>query len=166
MVAETQRRSPNSLDEMREEPLGRLLSRVGRVFNEKMQKRLRELGHEGLTVSHIAALASIDLDGTRVTTLGDRLDVSKQAAAQTVAELEAQGYIQRINDPQDKRALLIIYTEGGWRFLVDSYQARMDVENEYRLALGDEMFDELRAGLLLLLNPPPPKPHDDTIYLS
>lgn len=166
MVADTQRLSPNSLDEMREEPLGRLLSRVGRLFNEKMQKRLAELGHPGLTVSHIAALASIDLDGTRVTTLGERLDVSKQAAAQTVAELEVQGYIQRINDPQDKRAMLIIYTEGGWRFLVNSYQARIDVETEYRNALGDDLFDSIRVGLLLLLNPPPSKPHDDTIYLS
>ena len=52
-------------------------------------------------------------DGQRLTTLSERLLISKSQVTRLVDHLEAAGLVQRIADPDDRRAQNVILTEAG-----------------------------------------------------
>ena len=64
--------------------------------------------------------------------------MTKQSMGQLAVDLEKRGYIQRVIDPRDHRATLILFTAAGWQFLQDAYQVKGEIETEYRAFLGDE----------------------------
>ena len=116
-----------------------------------MRKHLRERGHEGLSLVHTNLLPHLDIGGTRITTLAERVGVSKQAIGNVVGELEAKGYVRREVDPQDRRAAVITYTTAGWAFLQDAHEVKREIEAEYTARLGEQGMQELRQLLLQLV---------------
>lgn len=49
--------------------------------------------------------------GIRLTELAARANMTKQAMAELVAEIERRGYLQRTTDPADRRAKIIKFTD-------------------------------------------------------
>src|SRR5690554_6519557 len=78
------------------------LFRLARLLNETALDRLRRgSGTPGIRAAHTALLPHIDLAGTRLTTLAERVGVTKQAVGQLLDDLEAYGVIERVPDPED-----------------------------------------------------------------
>jgi len=96
-------------------------------------------------------LPHVDSAGTRLTALGDRAGITKQAAGQTVRDLERLGYVIRAPDPSDGRASLISLTRRGQIFLVDAIAIRTQIAAEFAAALGEEPLGLLRDILAALL---------------
>ncbi len=139
------------LDQMRQHHIGRLLQQTSRAFNVRAMTKLQQYGHTGLSLAHTSLLSNLDLEGTRITVLAERAGMTKQSMGQLALDLEKKGYIQRMIDPRDHRATLILFTTAGWQFLQDAYQVKSEIETEYRAFLGDEGMCHLRSSLLLLL---------------
>lgn len=139
------------LVEMRRQHIGRLLGQAFRGFNNRAIARLRQRGHTGLTLAHTLLLSHLDLDGTHITVLADRADITKQSMGQLAIDLEKRGYIERSVDPSDRRATLIRFTNAGWQFLRDAYEIRKEIEAEYQAMLGAEELKHLRMLLQSLL---------------
>ena len=86
-------------------------------------RRLR-VEHQ-LSLSHAVVLARLDRDGTRhISSLAASERVRPQSMAQTVAELESDGLVQRRADPTDGRRFLIDMTAKGRRMLEADRQRR------------------------------------------
>lgn len=136
---------------MRQQHIGRLLQQAFRAFNHRAVAKLRQRGHTGLTLAHTLLLANLDLEGTRITVLAERAEITKQSMGQLVEDLETRGYIAREVDATDRRASLVRFTRTGWQFLQDAYEIKQEIEAEYREVLGIEGFDQLRAALLQLV---------------
>ena len=100
--------------------------------------------------AHTALLPHVDLDGTRITEIANRLGVSKQAVGQLVDELEAMGLLERIPDPSDGRAKLVCFTEAGRRSLLLGLGHLQSIEADLKRALGARRFDALREALTAL----------------
>ena len=115
-------------------------------------EKVLDAWHEGLTVYHTALISNLDIEGTRITTLADRAGMTKQAMGQLVNDLEARGYIRREPDPNDKRAVLIKFTDLGWQFLQDAFEFKKEIEAEYATILGDDGIQTLRRLLDQLLD--------------
>ena len=139
------------LDELRQQHIGRLLLRAQRAFSVRAIKKLRVRGHEGLSLAHTALLSNLDLQGTRITTLAERVGVTKQAIGHLVQDLEQKGYIARTADTDDRRATSITFTDAGWQFLRDAHQVKRELEAEYTATLGEEGMLALRSLLTTLL---------------
>jgi DNA-binding MarR family transcriptional regulator len=139
------------IDELRQQHIGRLLLRAHRAFSVRAIKKLRARGHEGLSLAHTTLLSNLDLQGTRITTLAERVGVTKQAIGHLVQDLEQKGYITRTADPDDRRATSITFTDAGWQFLRDAYQVKRELEAEFTATLGEEGMHSLRALLTTLL---------------
>jgi len=88
--------------------------------------------HPGVTASHEFALNAIEAGAQNASALGRSLNVSKQAAAKSIAALEELGYVKRQNDPLDARRKMLLVTPRGREMM----------------ALGAQAFDEVRARLL------------------
>ena len=140
------------LKAMREEHVGRLLQHAYRNFNTRAVAKLRQRGHTGLTLAHTLLLSHLGLEGTRITVLAERAGITKQSMGQLAIDLEKHGYVERRPDPTDGRAILMHFTDLGWRFLEDSFAIKREIESEYQAILGEQGFDQLKAALNQLID--------------
>jgi DNA-binding MarR family transcriptional regulator len=153
------------IDELRQQHIGRLLLRAHRAFSVLAIDKLRARGHAGLSLAHTNLLANLDLDGTRITTLAERIGITKQAVGHLVADLEQRGYIERSADVSDRRATLVTYTDAGWRFLQDAHQIKREIESEYQAILGEQGLSDMRSLLERLLEDQKPVETDEELLL-
>jgi DNA-binding MarR family transcriptional regulator len=102
------------LSNVSSDPLGfelplRLLAAF-RVLIDELHEQLSGQGHPDVRPMHGFVLQAIGPQGTTAAELGRRLGVSKQAAGKTVDALERQGYVERTDDPGDRRRRLVLRT--------------------------------------------------------
>ncbi len=137
--------------ELRQQHIGRLFQQAHRAFDTRAVAKLHARGHHGLTLAHTALLANLDLGGTRVTTLAERAGMTKQSMGQLALDLEKRGYIIRTSDPDDRRAMIVTFTDRGWQFLEDAHAIKQEIEAAFATTLGEETFEGLRSALRDLL---------------
>src|SRR5215207_6089641 len=133
------------------ESVGRLLLLASRAYSERALELMRDRGHSGLGMTHALLLPHIDAEGTRLTVLGTRAGVTKQAAGQTIRDLERLGYVVRTTDPRDGRASLVSLTGRGRAFLTDALAIRTQVASEFVSALGEDALADLQRILTDLI---------------
>ena len=97
-------------------------------------------------------LMSIDVDGSQMTRLGEKIGVSRQAVAKLVQNLEAGGYVQKSPDKSDKRASIVSLTDNGWKLIKNIVEIKSEIEQEYCSVIGEEQMQQLRSNLNRLLN--------------
>jgi DNA-binding MarR family transcriptional regulator len=78
-----------------------------------------------LPLSHGTLLARLDRDGPATTSgLAATERVRPQSMAQTIAEVEGDGFVSRTPDPTDRRQVLIAITDAGKAALVEDRARR------------------------------------------
>jgi DNA-binding MarR family transcriptional regulator len=137
----------------RGENVGRLLLRAQRAFDAELNARLRERGYADVRPAHSAVFAHIDLGGTRSSELAQRAGMTKQSMGELVVDLEEKGYVERLDDPVDRRARLVRLTSKGQRHVRDAVAIIGEIEESYARRLGTkrlrtlrEVLEELAAG--------------------
>jgi DNA-binding MarR family transcriptional regulator len=143
--------SQEEIVKMRQEHIGRLLQRASRQYSDQALAKLEHYGHGGLSLFHTTLISHLDIQGSQISILAERAGMSKQAMGQIAKELEERGYILRVPDPIDKRAVLLKFTDTGFRFLRDAYQVKVEIETEYSQILGEENMKLLKNLLEILL---------------
>ena len=136
---------------LRERHIGRLLLRAHRAFSARAVEKLWQRGYDGLSLAHIALLPHLDVDGTRITALAERAGMTKQGMGQLILDLERQGYVTRSPDPDDRRAVLVRFTEAGQVLLRDAVAVTSELEAEYSAILGKAQLRNLRDALMAIV---------------
>jgi DNA-binding MarR family transcriptional regulator len=139
--------SKEELTHVRQRHIGRLLQQAERAYRGEAVKRLQQRDHQHVTLAHVALLSYPDLDGTRLTVLAERAGITKQSMRQLAIELETLHYITRSDDPTDRRASLIRFTDDGWRFLQDANIIKHEREARYSEQPGEVKFQRFREAL-------------------
>jgi DNA-binding MarR family transcriptional regulator len=103
---------------------------------------------------HSAVFAQIDPEGSRLTDLALRANITPQAMGELVDELEELGYVTREPDPTDRRAKLIMLTPNGRAAIEAGKQTIVGLEARISEILGDEEHAALREMLTKLLADP------------
>jgi DNA-binding MarR family transcriptional regulator len=93
----------------------------------------------------------LDLEGTRITELARRAEITKQAVGQLVTDLEAVGYVERRPDPTDQRAKIVTLTERGRSGVLEGLAVFAQVVEDLRAEVGSETVDRLTRDLEALL---------------
>jgi MarR family transcriptional regulator, transcriptional regulator for hemolysin len=95
--------------ENEEEPLGRILSHLGRLYLAELNKKL---SHIDLKRSYYA-LIQIEKSGGKLTQneLAARLKTDKVLVVRIIDYLSANGYVERIKNPSDRRKYSLMLTE-------------------------------------------------------
>lgn len=124
----------------------RVLSLMAR--NEDVPLALSNLAARGrLSASHIHITRHLALDGSRLTELAQRANMTKQAMGKLVDQCEAWGLVTRQDDPRDARARRIVFTPVGLAWLQAYRQAVAQTEEELRAAVGAEVATVIAIGL-------------------
>ncbi|MEP7036517.1 MAG: MarR family transcriptional regulator [Actinomycetota bacterium] len=102
--------------------------------------------------AHSAVFAQIAPDGSRLTDMARRANMSPQAMGELVDELEQLGYVVRRPDRTDRRAKLIILTRKGRACIAAGIATVEGIEQELTDRLGERSHRQLRRLLTKLLN--------------
>jgi DNA-binding MarR family transcriptional regulator len=131
----------------RRENIGRLLLRAQRDFDAELNARLRERGYPDVRLAHSALFAHIDTEGTRSSELAERAGMTKQGMGQLVGDLEKKGYVERVEDPADRRAKLVRLTKKGRHHVRNAREIISEIEEAYARRLADGRLETLRTIL-------------------
>jgi DNA-binding MarR family transcriptional regulator len=108
-----------------------------------------KLGAIGLSLAKLAALKALSDAGESLplTQLADRLSCVKSNITQLVDRLEADGFVQRQADPNDRRARLATLTAAGRKACKDGSRVQQTAEQAVLRKLSTAESRQL-AGLL------------------
>jgi DNA-binding MarR family transcriptional regulator len=134
----------------RHPPLPGLLAEIRDAVGGELQTGLSGQGFSDLRPGHGCVFSYVDEEGTRLTDLAERSGLTKQSVGEVVADLERQGYVERVPDPQDGRAKIIRLTPHGAEALAAANRGFADIERRYAAALGEQRYAQFRAALVEL----------------
>jgi DNA-binding MarR family transcriptional regulator len=126
---------------------GTLLLHAFQGFERQLFDGYRQRGEEGLRPKHGAVIANIDATGTRPSVLAERAGMTRPARGELIDELEAVGYVERIPDPEDRRAKLVKPTTKTLKRQRLAREVNSEIEALYRTRLGADAYRTLRDAL-------------------
>ena len=108
---------------------------------------LAEAGFDDIRPAHTAVFQHIRAEGSRLSELAERAQLTKQSMGYLVDYLEEHGYLERRPDPSDRRAALVCLTERGWEETRAALRIITQIERDWARRLGKERMAELRELL-------------------
>jgi len=134
--------------------LGSLLRLASQLMTERLAAWIAASGFEGMQPAHSAAIQPLweNPGGARVTTLARASRITKQSMSALVSELEAAGYVERVADPDDARAIRVRLTARGRAYGRAVRAFSRAIEAEWAERIGKQKIADLRATLELLRN--------------
>jgi DNA-binding MarR family transcriptional regulator len=132
--------------------LGALLRIASQAMTQRMTEWLQASEYADLQPSHSAAIQPLweRPEGERITTLARASRVTKQSMSVLVDALVQRGYVERIEDPEDARAIRVRLTARGRAYGAAARAMSRRVEAEWAAHLGQERVEALVETLEML----------------
>lgn len=139
--------SPGSKNSPAGVPLPGLLDIVSEAMFGEFRAGIEESEFGDIRPTHGCVFRYVQGEGLRLTDIAERANMTKQSVGEIVDDLVGRGYVQRIPDPDDRRAKLVCLTERGEE--AQGYGRRLFAELEQRLGerYGAERIAQLRELL-------------------
>ena len=117
----------------------------------RLSRRLRHLADPGITPSQLSALATLDRSGPLpLRDLAAAERVGSSTLTRIVAALQAEGLIERVTDPADRRCTLASVTPAGARLINETRDRGTNMLADRIAALSPAEADVLAAALPVL----------------
>jgi DNA-binding MarR family transcriptional regulator len=118
------------------------------AYLERLHAQLAQAGYADIRPAHGGnVFRHLRAEGSRLTELAERADLTKQSMSYLVDYLQERGYVERIPDPRDSRAKLIRLTARGWELTRVAEELIVHVEDETAARLGADKVRQLRCLL-------------------
>jgi DNA-binding MarR family transcriptional regulator len=118
-----------------------------RYTEDRIFQALQDAGFDDWTLAQCRVFQRMAPDGTRLTTLAEQAQMSKQSAGVLVDQLERLGYVRRVPDPTDGRARLIVFEQRGRRAVEVATATLDEILAEWEAYLGTRNFTLLHQIL-------------------
>ncbi|HQZ13146.1 MAG TPA: MarR family transcriptional regulator [Devosia sp.] len=127
--------------------IGWRLTRLSRQWKAEFDAEMVRRGHGWMTEARGAVIGHLRPGGLSQSALTAAMGITKQAVQQLVDDLAAEGIVERVPDPSDGRGRIVRFTGTGISALEESNAVKLQIEAEWRAAIGSEPFDRLVAAL-------------------
>jgi DNA-binding MarR family transcriptional regulator len=135
---------------MEDQPLEVLMRGLLRAYywmDESLQNGLVQAGYQPRTRTQTMILINISNGITRAAELARVLGVSRQAIQQQINELERDGLVTQLPDPEDRRANRIVFSEKGSQLISAALASLRQAEQALAMRLGYDAVRHLRNAL-------------------
>lgn len=130
------------------EPHPALLMFIGaRYVEQRVSDAVAAAGYDDLTLAMARVAARLREDGIRVTELAEQARITKQSASVLVDQLERAAYVERVPDPDDARARLVVVAPRGREVLEVARREERAIEREWTRHLGADRMAALKDAL-------------------
>jgi DNA-binding MarR family transcriptional regulator len=130
-----------------------LLGRAYAQLNRRILEGVIAEEHP-IRAAHAAVFINIDRAGSRLTQLAERAAMTPQAMGELVDDLVERGYLERVPDPSDRRAKLIMLTDDGFDALQAAFDTILGIEAELQADLGPTGLARLQRALRRIADEP------------
>lgn len=127
--------------------LGTLLRDPWLELNARLNAAVAARGHEDARPALSVVFQHLRDEGSRVTEIAERAQLTKQTVVYLVNELERLGYVERVPDPADGRAKLVRPTARGHDAVSQARRVAAEIEAEWTGLLGEARMRRLRTLL-------------------
>ena len=131
--------------------LGAMLRIPFQAIVDRIEAGLKARGYTDLRPAHFVIFQQIGSDGARVTELADQAQITKQSMGALVDTVEARGYLERIPDPDDRRAKIVRLTPKGRALERAAREIVAQTEVEWAEKIGKERMEALKQALEALI---------------
>ncbi len=126
----------------------RLLGESFRALDRQLHDGMVAAGFGDVRPAHYAVFRFLKPEGSRVTELAEEARMTKQSMGELVEYLERRGYVERLPDPRDGRARIVVFTEAGVRWTEAASERIGEIEDALAERLGgQEQLEELAGSL-------------------
>ena len=129
--------------------MSRHLIGLSSAIRERVTAGLLERGHR-LSPSSTHVVPNLPIQGLGMSELAERLRLTLQRTGQLVQQLEADGYVKRVLDAEDRRAKRVEYSKRGLRLVEDIDELMAEVFAEFGATLGSRRLARLCRDLAAL----------------
>src|SRR5262245_34495335 len=127
--------------------LGTLLRDPWLELNARLIDRVAGRGYDDVRPALSVVFQHLRDEGSRITDIAERAQLTKQTVVYLVNELERLGYVERVPDPADGRAKLVRATKRGEEAVAEARRVAADIEREIEELLGKKRTEQLRELL-------------------
>lgn len=131
-----------------------LLRHARTTYGAAMQKALADAGYDDVPKNGLYVIGGMALEAGPIPLgqLIEELGISKQSASQLVDTLVTRGYLQRTEDPDDRRKLTITLTERGRDAAARQSEARKKIDAALIECVGEDDVKRTRRTLAVLID--------------
>jgi MarR family transcriptional regulator, temperature-dependent positive regulator of motility len=138
----------------------RLLGESFRALDGQLHEGMVAAGFGDVRPAHYAVFRFLKPGGSRVAELAEEARMTKQSMGELVAYLERRGYVERLPDPRDGRARIVVWREAGRRWAEAATERLGEIEDALAQRLGgqerlEELADSLEGLMALTAEPIP-----------
>ena len=129
-----------------------LLRLASQAMTEQLADWIASSGFTGVQPAHSAVFQPLWQmpEGARITALARASRITKQSMSTLITDLEAGGYVERVEDPDDARATRVRLTARGRAYGKAVRGVALKIEADWAERIGAQRIAELRAALELL----------------
>ncbi|MCU9614157.1 MarR family transcriptional regulator [Caldibacillus lycopersici] len=143
-----------------DQPIERLQIAI-ETLKRNIDSDIEKLGGSTITKSQLFLLYAINKAGKiRLTKLAELLDVKPSAITVMIDRLEKPGFVKRINDPSDRRSILVELTPLGKKELTTVLENRHKIFHAYISKLSKQEVIILTKLIEKMVNLPKDEPLD------
>lgn len=130
------------------EPIGRITGRISKIFFGTLKKRLESLNIE--RSFYPLLLINNGNDELTQQDLANELGIDKVQVVRIVDYLSVNGYVERIQNPKDRRAYKLHITDSGRKAIPCIEKTINDLSEIAFKGIAPEKIDELYSTLYLI----------------
>ena len=108
-----------------------LVRRTGQLMVEEITTRMEAAGFPDSPPTFHPIFENLDPGGTRLTTLASRTGLTHQSVGEVVDQLVRRGFVERVPDPEDGRARLVVLTDAGKDLVRAAVRVIASIEQEW-----------------------------------
>ena len=132
--------------------IGRLVGPLYSAFVGRITRLMRAETQGKIRPAHSPIFIYIEDEGSTLTELSAKAQMTKPAMKELVDDLEASGYVVRRPDPRDGRAKLIFTTDRGERVIKRGREFIREIEADWEGQIGKRRLRELKSDLQRIID--------------
>ncbi len=131
---------------------GRLLYEGYELYNATLLKILNPAGFPGVRNTHFNLLRQLDAEGTRMSDLAKRANLTKPAITGLVRACLELDLVTVEQSSDDGRARMVRFSPRGLQLMRQIRRIQITIERDLADRLGEEAYAQFRSALLTLAN--------------
>ena len=139
-------------------PLIAIVARAVRVLTTDMMRESHARGHTQIRPAHDPVFATLPSEGARASDMAARAGITKQSMGEAIRDMVDLGLLEMTEDPTDRRAKLVTFTDAGMEVAQDGKRHMFALEQQWKDKFGAENYEitrEVLEGIVEMMSPEP-----------
>ncbi len=134
-------------EEWRRGNVGRAIFNAFQLFERDLLEAVQRDGFSDIRRVQLNLYRNLDFDGTRLTELAARANMTKQSMQELVDKAEALGLVERRQDTEDRRAKIVVFSDRGLSLLEALHRGIVLAEERLTAAVGADVVQLISTSL-------------------